>query len=158
MLPPDRPKSPTGNFVMVRLDEDGERLPLTIADYDKNQGTITLSSVSHPENPLESLKSRLEIGDTILDFVGPLGKAAEIEKYENPVVVVGGGVGIAAAYSQAKEMKAIGNYVISIIGGRTVANLPFGEKKCRPFQMKLSLLLMMVPKGFMDGLPMHYAH
>ena len=78
-------------------------------------------------NPLKSL-SRLEIGDTILDFVGPLGKAAEIEKYENPVVVVGGGVGIAAAYSQAKEMKAIGNYVISIIGEEASELLFWREK------------------------------
>ena len=119
-------KAQPGNFVIVRLNEEGERVPLTIADYDRSQGTITMVVLAIGKST-EAL-SRLEAGDTILDFVGPLGKPAELERYENPVVVIGGGVGIAAAYPQAKEMKTIGNYVISIIGARTRELLFWREK------------------------------
>jgi ferredoxin--NADP+ reductase len=119
-------KAQAGNFIIVRLDENGERIPLTIADYDRENGTITMVVLVIGKST-EAL-SLLNEGDSILDFVGPLGKAAELEKYENPVVIVGGGVGIAAAYPQAKEMKALGNYVISIIGARTSELLFWREK------------------------------
>lgn len=74
--------------------------------------------------------SLMEPGEEILDFVGPLGKSAHIEKYEHPVVLVGGGVGIAPIFPQAKELKAIGNHVIVILGART-KDLLFWEDKFR---------------------------
>ena len=119
-------KARAGNFIILRLNEDGERIPLTIADFDREAGTITMVVLTIGKST-EAL-SHLEVGDTILNFIGPLGKTADMDKYENPVVIVGGGVGIAAAYPQAKEMKAIGNYVISIIGARTNELLFWREK------------------------------
>lgn len=119
-------KAKSGNFLMVKLSENGERIPLTIADYDREKGTITIVVLTIGKTT--EMLSKLEVGQYIPDFIAPLGKSAHIVKYENPVVIVGGGVGIAAAYPQAKELKQEGNYVISIIGARTAELLFWREK------------------------------
>lgn len=117
-----------GNFIILRATETGERIPLTIADYDREQGIITLVVMAIGKSTKQL--SGFEPGDHILDLVGPLGKNIPIQKYKNPIVFVGGGVGIAPLYPQAKEMKAAGNKIISILGART-KELLFWEEKFR---------------------------
>jgi ferredoxin--NADP+ reductase len=110
-------KAHAGNFVLIRTNEKGERIPLTIADYDIEKGTITLViQVVGKSTLLLSLQNE---GDEILDVVGPLGNRIHIKKYDNPIVVIGGGVGIAPCYPQAKELQQAGNKIISILGART---------------------------------------
>jgi ferredoxin--NADP+ reductase len=106
-------KARAGNFIILRIDEKGERIPLTISDYDNNTITIVFLVVGKTTNDLSSLSK----GDYILDVVGPLGNAIEVEKY-GTVVFVGGGLGIAAIYPQLRALKKL-NKVISIIGART---------------------------------------
>ncbi|MEW5800779.1 MAG: NADPH-dependent glutamate synthase [bacterium] len=104
-----------GNFVVIKVDEYGERIPLTIADRDEQRGTITVifQIVGASTRKLALLRQ----GDTIMDLVGPLGKPTHIYK-TGTVVCVGGGVGVAPVLPIAKAMKEIGNRVISIIGAR----------------------------------------
>lgn len=109
-------KRKAGQFVVVRLDERGERIPLTIADSDPQGGTITL--VVQEVGATTKRMGMLREGDQLWDVVGPLGKPTEIEKF-GTVVCVGGGVGNAVVYPIAQAMKAAGNRVISIIGART---------------------------------------
>jgi ferredoxin--NADP+ reductase len=112
---------------MVRLHEQGERIPLTIGDYDRQKGTVTIAVLVVGKTTKEM--SRLETGDTLYDLVGPLGKEAHThQKFPDPVVIVGGGVGIAAVYPQAKELHESGNHVISIIGARNTKLLFWREK------------------------------
>ena len=108
-------KCQPGQFVILRIDEDGERIPLTIADFDRAAGTITLifQEVGHTTRQL----GRLSAGDALLDLAGPLGKATHIEKF-GTVVCVGGGIGVAPVYPIARAYKEAGNKVISIIGAR----------------------------------------
>ncbi len=105
-----------GQFVIVKIDEQGERIPLTIADVDRERGTVRLifQAVGKSTKKLGLLK----VGDRIQDLIGPLGRPADIEKF-GKVVLVGGGVGIACLYPQAKALKEAGNEVVSIIGART---------------------------------------
>ncbi|MFX1427355.1 MAG: sulfide/dihydroorotate dehydrogenase-like FAD/NAD-binding protein [Promethearchaeota archaeon] len=110
-------KARAGNFVLIRINEKGERIPLTIADYDIQTGTITLVVQIVGKSTL--LLSHQKKGDEILDVVGPLGNEIHIQKYEDPVVIVGGGIGIAPCYPQARELKEAGNSIISILGART---------------------------------------
>ncbi len=110
-------KAFAGNFVLIRINERGERIPLTIADYDEEKGIITLVVQVVGKSTL--LLSHLNEGEEILDVVGPLGNKIHAEKYEDPVIIIGGGVGIAPCYPQAKELKKIGNKIISILGART---------------------------------------
>ena len=119
-------KAHGGNFIILRIDEHGERVPLTIADFDRERGTITMVIMAVGKSTTQL--SKLEPGEEIADFIGPLGNPAHIIKHENPIVFVGGGVGIAPIYPQAREMKEAGNYVISILGSRT-KNLLFWEEK-----------------------------
>jgi ferredoxin--NADP+ reductase len=119
-------KARGGNFVMVRLHEQGERIPLTIGDYDREKGTVTIAVLVVGKTTKEM--SLLKAGDRIYDLVGPLGKEAHTHKFPDPVVVVGGGVGIAAVYPQAKELHESGNHVISIIGARNTKLLFWREK------------------------------
>ncbi len=105
-----------GQFVIVRVHEHGERIPLTIADSSLNDGTITL--VVQGVGKTTKLLNALEVGDAILDVVGPLGEASEIGLF-GTVVVVGGGVGTAIAWPTAVAMKQTGNRVVTIIGART---------------------------------------
>lgn len=109
-------KARAGQFVVIRVNEEGERIPLTIADYDRKKGLISL--VSMRVGKTTTLLSTLKQGDSIQDVVGPLGNASEIEKFGR-VICVGGGVGIAPILPIARELKRAGNYVISIIGSRS---------------------------------------
>jgi len=102
-----------GQFVVLKVDEVGERIPITIAEADKNKGTITLF-VQEVGKTTYKL-GELEAGDSISDVVGPLGHPAKVEKV-GTVVTIGGGVGTAIVYPETKAFKEAGNYVISIIG------------------------------------------
>ena len=105
-----------GHFVIVRADEGGERIPLTIADADTEKGTITLII---QEIGVSTKKiCALEVGGSLADVVGPLGQATHIEKF-GTVVCCGGGVGVAPLLPIIKAMKQAGNRVISILAART---------------------------------------
>ena len=105
-----------GQFVILRVDERGERIPLTIVDSDPREGTVTI--IFQVVGKTTHMLSQLERGDKILDFAGPLGKPTEIEQF-GTVVVVGGGIGTAVAYPIAKGIKEAGNRVFSIVGARS---------------------------------------
>jgi ferredoxin--NADP+ reductase len=109
-------KQKPGQFVIVRLDDCGERIPLTIADANPEAGTVTI--VVQAIGKTTMLLSMLQTGDKILDIVGPLGKPSEIENF-GTAVVVSGSVGTAMAYPTARELKRVGNKVISIVGARS---------------------------------------
>ncbi|MEW6621661.1 MAG: sulfide/dihydroorotate dehydrogenase-like FAD/NAD-binding protein [Bacillota bacterium] len=126
-------KAQAGQFVIIRIDEKGERIPLTIADYDRERGTITIVFQEVGRSTMEM--GILEEGDSFLDFVGPLGLATEIEDF-GKVVCIGGGVGIAPIYPIAKALKKQGNEVISIIGART-KELLFFEDEMRAVSSQL---------------------
>ncbi len=115
-----------GHFVMLRMTENGERIPLTIADTDKKNGTITIVYLVMGKSTqiLEDLKEN----DEILDVCGPLGKATHIVKSDKPVICVGGGTGIAAMHHIAKGHKEAGNYVIACIGARSKDLLLFYDE------------------------------
>lgn len=118
-------KAQPGQFVIVRIDEDGERIPLTIADFNRDKGTITI--IFQEVGGSTKALGNLNAGDSILDFVGPLGKATHIEKMGN-VVCIGGGIGVAPIYPIARGMKEAGNHVISIMGARNESILILEEK------------------------------
>ena len=105
-----------GHFVIVRVVEQGECIPLTIADSDPEAGTITL--VVQVVGATTERLCALEKGQHVLDVVGPLGRPTEIEKFGH-VVLVGGGVGTAVIHPQAGALKAMGNRVTAVIGGRS---------------------------------------
>jgi ferredoxin/flavodoxin---NADP+ reductase len=109
-------KQKPGQFVILRIYEEGERIPVTIENSDPERGTISI--VVQSIGKTTHLLNSLDTGDQILDVVGPLGKPSEIEKV-GTVVVVGGGVGTAMAYPSAAAFKRAGNRVISIVGART---------------------------------------
>jgi ferredoxin--NADP+ reductase len=109
-------KQKPGQFVILRIYEEGERIPVTIENSDPTLGTISI--VVQSAGKTTHLLNSLNTGDQILDVVGPLGKPSEIEKF-GTVVVVGGGVGTAMAYPSAAAFKRAGNRVISIVGART---------------------------------------
>ena len=105
-----------GQFVIIRTDEFSERVPLTIADFDREKGYITLI-VQAVGNSTRHLCDTFEIGDDILDVVGPLGQPSEMGNF-GTVVAVGGGIGVAPVYPIARAYHELGNKVISIIGAR----------------------------------------
>lgn len=109
-------KRKPGQFVVLRTHEEGERIPLTIADTDPSAGTITLIFQEVGKSTMQL--GRLKAGDSILDLIGPLGRPTHIENF-GTVVCIGGGIGIAPVYPIAKGMREAGNKVISIIGART---------------------------------------
>ena len=109
-------KAKAGQFVILRVSEDGERFPLTIADSDPAAGTITLIFQVVGKSTL--LLAHMKEGDAILDLVGPLGLATEIERY-GQVLCIGGGIGIAPLYPIVKALKQAGNTVIAILGARS---------------------------------------
>ena len=119
-------KAHAGNFVLIRINETGERIPLTIADYDREKGTITL--VIQVVGKSTKLLCNQDVGDQILDVVGPLGNEIHVKKYDNPIVVIGGGIGIAPCFPQAKELRDAGNEIISILGARNKNLLIWKEK------------------------------
>lgn len=120
-------KAKPGQFVIVRIDEPGERIPLTIADYDRDAGTITLIFQEVGKSTMQM--GALKPGDGLITVVGPLGHPTEIEKL-GTVVCVGGGVGIAPVFPIARALKEAGNSVISIIGARN-KSLLFWEDRMR---------------------------
>ncbi|MBI2863301.1 MAG: sulfide/dihydroorotate dehydrogenase-like FAD/NAD-binding protein [Chloroflexi bacterium] len=105
-----------GQFVILRVAEDGERIPLTIADFDRKAGTITVVFMEVGKTTMQMAK--LGVGDSLANFAGPLGLPTEVEKFGR-VVVVGGGFGVATTYPIARAMKEAGNEVITIMGART---------------------------------------
>ena len=118
-------KAQAGQFVIVRSDEKGERIPLTIADWDKGEGSVTI--VFMEVGTTTRKLAMLNAGDSILNFVGPLGCPTEIEKF-GTVVCVAGGFAIATIVPIARAMKEAGNKVISIMGFRT-KELVFWEER-----------------------------
>ena len=113
-------KALPGQFIILRVDENGERIPLTIAGYDREKGTITIifQKVGATTKKLDALNE----GEYIQDFVGPLGKPSEFEGMEGKkVAVIGGGLGIAIAYPQAKALHEIGANVDIIVGFRNTS-------------------------------------
>ena len=108
-------KQRPGQFVIIRVNETGERIPLTIEKSDPEKGTVNI--VVQSIGKTTHLLNSLETGNSIADIVGPLGKPSEIENV-GTAVVIGGGVGTAMAYPTAAALKHAGNRVITIIGGR----------------------------------------
>jgi ferredoxin--NADP+ reductase len=109
-------KAKAGQFVIIMGTEEGERIPLTIADYDSEKGTVTLIFMVVGTSTHKFAK--LEEGQDLLAFIGPLGHASEIENF-GTVVMVAGGVGTAPIYPIAKALKGAGNHVIGIQGSRS---------------------------------------
>jgi ferredoxin--NADP+ reductase len=104
-----------GQFIILRIDEEGERIPLTIADFDREAGTITIvvQAVGKTTRQLQ----RLGRGDSLANFIGPLGIPSEIEKV-GTVICAGGGIGVAPIYPIARALKDAGNKIISIVAAR----------------------------------------
>ncbi len=109
-------KAEPGQFVILRVDENGERIPLTVADYDREAGTVAV--IFQVVGSTTEKLAHLEMGEYIHDFVGPLGRPTHTEGLKR-VIVVGGGVGCAIAYPVAKKLAACGCEVHSIVGFRT---------------------------------------
>ena len=108
-------KAQPGHFIILRYKENGERIPLTIADYNQEKGTITLVCQGIGKSTYEI--NRMEVGDSFLDLLGPLGKAYPIKKL-GTVVCVAGGLGVAPLYPKAKALYEAGNRIISLIGAQ----------------------------------------
>ena len=119
-------KALPGQFIVLRVNEEGERVPLTIADFDREKGTVTIlfQVVGASSEILASLKE----GDAILDFVGPLGQPSVLSDRMGTVVFVGGGIGVAPVYPIARATHELGNKVISILGAKTKDILIFEDR------------------------------
>jgi glutamate synthase (NADPH/NADH) small chain len=104
-----------GHFVMVRIDDTGERIPLTVADYDHDKGTVTIVVQAVGKTTFQMMAMRQ--GQSVIDFIGPLGVASHLQR-RNKVVLVGGGLGVAPVFPQLRRHKELGSYTISIIGFR----------------------------------------
>ncbi len=120
-------KAQPGQFVVVRVDERGERIPLTIAAWDENEGSVSMVFMEVGATTFRL--AQLQAGESIADFVGPLGIPSDIEKF-GTVVCVAGGVGVAVVTPVAKALKEEGNNIISILGARN-KDLLFWEDKLR---------------------------
>jgi ferredoxin--NADP+ reductase len=118
-------KAQPGQFVILRIDERGERIPLTIADFDREKGSLILIFQEVGRSTVEL--GRLGEGDKILDLAGPLGRPSEIDHYGR-VVCIGGGVGVAPVYPITRALKQKGNEVISIIGARSGDHLILAQE------------------------------
>lgn len=108
-------KAEPGQFIILRVDERGERVPFTIADFDREKGTVTI--IFQVVGETTELLNELQEGDSLQDFVGPLGVASHFENVKN-VAVIGGGLGTAIAYPQAKKLHGMGVRVDMINGFR----------------------------------------
>jgi ferredoxin--NADP+ reductase len=128
-------KARAGQFVIIRIDEKGERIPLTIADYDREAGTITIIFQEVGKSTMQL--GTLNPGDKLSTFAGPLGHPTEIKNF-GTVVCIGGGVGIAPIYPITRSLKEAGNHVISIIGART-KELLFWEDKMRAVSDEITI-------------------
>lgn len=110
-------KAEPGQFIILRVDEEGERIPLTIADFNRETGRILI--VFQVIGASTMKLAAMEVGDSLRDFVGPLGHPSEIRKLDGTMVVVGGGIGVAPTYPIARAMHEAGNKVIAIMGAKT---------------------------------------
>ena len=129
-------KAEPGEFIILRASEEGERIPLTIAGFDRKEGTVTI--IFQIVGGTTMLLNLLNVGDCIYDFVGPLGKPTETEGLKK-VAVVGGGVGCAIAYPVAKKLYDNGCEVHSIIGFRN-KDLVILEKEFNSVSTKLCMM------------------
>ena len=120
-------KAEPGQFIVIRVNEKGERIPLTIADFNREQGTITM--VFQEIGKTTNLLGTKNVGEDISDILGPLGNPTETDRY-GTVVTIGGGVGIAPVYPLSRKLKSLGNKVISIIGYRS-KDFVFWEERMR---------------------------
>lgn len=120
-------KCQPGQFIILRTCEEGERIPLTIADFDRELGTIVI--VFQEVGKTTKQLGMMEVGDCLRDFAGPLGVPSHIENL-GTVICVGGGVGVAPVFPIARALKEVGNNVIGIMGART-KELVFWEDKMR---------------------------
>ncbi len=129
-------KAQAGQFVVIRIDEKGERIPLTIADWDVKEGSVTIifQEVGTSTARLATFKT----GDSLANFVGPLGLPTHIEKF-GTVVCVGGGVGVAPIFPVARALKQAGNKIISIMGARS-KDLLFWEDRLRRVSDQLTVM------------------
>ena len=133
-------KAEPGQFIILRVHEDGERIPLTIADFDREQGTVTI--IFQIVGATTELLNHLEEGDSLHDFVGPLGRPSEVEGLKK-VAVVGGGVGCAIAYPIAKKLHQLGAQVHAIVGFRSKDLVILEEE----FQAASDKLVVMTDDG-----------
>ena len=133
-------KAEPGQFIILRVDEEGERIPLTVADYDREKGTVTIifQIVGGTTERLNALRE----GDAVQDFVGPLGEPSKVEGLKK-VAVVGGGVGCAIAYPVAKKLHALGAEVHAIVGFRSRELVILEEE----FKAASSVFKMMTDDG-----------
>ncbi len=115
-----------GQFVMIRVNETGERFPLTIADFDRKKGTITI--VYQEVGKSTKLLGSMEKGESLLDFIGPLGKPSPTDKVYGTVVAIGGGCGSAIVYPVARAFKESGNKLITINGARSMDLLLYQDE------------------------------
>ncbi len=120
-------KARAGQFVIIRVDEEGERIPLTLADWDAKEGTVTLVAMEVGTSTRKL--GQMKAGDSLQNLVGPLGLPSDIEKF-GTVICVGGGVGIAPIYPIARSLREAGNKIISIIGARN-KDLLFWEDRMK---------------------------
>lgn len=129
-----------GQFVILMVDASGERIPFTICDYDAKKGLVTIlvQTVGYSTMRLAALNA----GDSISDFVGPLGNATELDGFKK-VLLVGGGIGSAVIYPQAKHLKNIGRAADSIIGARTKSLIMYEEQ----FKANSDKLFVMTDDG-----------
>jgi len=138
-----------GQFIILRIGEESERIPLTIADFNRENGTITL--VFQEVGKTTKQLGMLEIGDSLRDLAGPLGLPSHVENF-GAVVCVGGGVGVAPVYPITRALKEAGNHVIGIIGARN-KELLFWEDKMREASSELHITTddgSYVRKGFVS--------
>lgn len=126
-------KARAGQFVIVRIRKQGERIPLTIADFDRQKGTITL--VFQEAGKTTTMFAGMKKGECLLDLLGPQGNPTKIEDYGN-VVVIGGGIGVAPTYPLARALKEKGNQITAIIGYRSKEHI-FWEDKMKSASSRL---------------------
>lgn len=114
-----------GQFIILRTDENGERVPFTICDYSRDDGTVTIlvQEVGYTTARLASMKE----GDCLLDFVGPLGNPTDLSKYNN-ICLIGGGIGSAVIYPQAKQLMKMGKKADVIVGARNQSLLMYVDE------------------------------
>ena len=120
-------KAQAGQFVIVMVDERGERIPLTIADWDAEEGSVTIVFMGVGKSTYQLAK--LKVGESLASFVGPLGLPSHIDKF-GTIICVAGGVGVAPTVPIARALKEAGNKIISIMGART-KDLIFWEERLR---------------------------
>ena len=143
-------KAMPGQFIILRVNETGERIPLTIADYDREAGTVTIIYQKVGKSTL--LLDEQEAGGYLMDFIGPLGKASELEGYKK-AAVIGGGAGCAIAYPQAKALHAMGTKVDMIAGFRDKDLIILVSNLTKPYGIKtiISMNTIMVDGTGMCG-------